>query len=109
MKQIPDTTEVCSQAYFRYLYFIFIIIIFFIERVSLCNSGLPGTCYVDQTGLELTETCLLGLKACIIRLGPGTSAAYLPKDGTIRSGHLPPTSTSNQENAPQTFPQGSLV
>jgi hypothetical protein len=26
------------------------------DRVSLCNSpGCPGTCYVDQTGLELTE------------------------------------------------------
>lgn len=42
--------------YFYYCYF-------FIERVSLCNPGLPGTCYVDQAGLKLTETCLLGLKA----------------------------------------------
>lgn len=29
-------------------------------RVSLCNSpGCPGTLFADQTGLEITEICLL--------------------------------------------------
>lgn len=26
----------------------------YLERVSLCNPSLPGTCYVAQAGLELT-------------------------------------------------------
>lgn len=28
------------------------------DRVSLCITGWPGTCYVDQAGCELTEICL---------------------------------------------------
>ena len=27
----------------------------FLERVSLCTSGCPGTCSVDHAALELTE------------------------------------------------------
>lgn len=42
-------------------------------RVSLCSFGWPGTYYVDQVGLELTEIHfllpLLGLKACGTALG----------------------------------------
>jgi hypothetical protein len=30
----------------------------FWDRVSLCSPGWPGTCFVDQAGLELTEICL---------------------------------------------------
>lgn len=33
--------------YFMYLYFF--------ETVSLCNPVWLGTCYVDQTGLEIIE------------------------------------------------------
>jgi hypothetical protein len=30
----------------------------FQDRVLLCSPGCPGTCSVDQDGLELTEICL---------------------------------------------------
>jgi hypothetical protein len=41
----------------------------FRDRVSLCNSGCPGTHSVDQAGLELrnppaSASQVLGLKAC---------------------------------------------
>ena len=32
---------------------------FFQNRVSLCDSGWPGTLYVHQAGLKLTAICLL--------------------------------------------------
>jgi hypothetical protein len=40
----------------------------FEDRVSLGNSGCPGTCFVDQTGLKLRDppafaSLVLGLKA----------------------------------------------
>lgn len=75
-------------------FILFLLLFFFIERVSLCNPGLPVTCYVDQAGLELTETCLLGFKACIIMLGPvqptcpgmapSTVGFYLPRQLAIK-------------------------
>jgi hypothetical protein len=34
----------------------------FPDRVSLCNPGCPGTCFVDQAGLRLTEIHLLWIK-----------------------------------------------
>ena len=43
---------------------------FFGDRVSLYNPGCPGTCSVDQAGLELTRDLpasasqVLGLKVC---------------------------------------------
>jgi hypothetical protein len=44
---------------------------FFPDLVSPCIPGCPGTCFVDQADLELTESCLplplecqMGLKAC---------------------------------------------
>jgi hypothetical protein len=30
----------------------------FEDRVSLCSPGSPGTCFVDQAGLKLTEITL---------------------------------------------------
>ena len=33
--------------------------LYFPHRVSLCRPDLPGTCCGDQTGLELTEVCLV--------------------------------------------------
>jgi hypothetical protein len=44
---------------------------FFLDRVSLCSPGCPGTHSVDQAGLELrnlpaSASQLLGLKACAI-------------------------------------------
>jgi len=39
---------------FTYLFIYFILV--FRDRISFCNSpGSPGTHYVDQAGLELTE------------------------------------------------------
>jgi hypothetical protein len=42
---------------------------FFLDRVSLCSPGCPGTHSVDQAGLELrnlpaSASQVLGLKAC---------------------------------------------
>jgi hypothetical protein len=42
---------------------------FFLDRVSLCSPGCPGTHFVDQAGLELrnppaSASRVLGLKAC---------------------------------------------
>jgi hypothetical protein len=42
---------------------------FFLDRVSLCSPGCPGTHSVDQAGLELrnppaSASRVLGLKAC---------------------------------------------
>lgn len=33
-------------------------VMFFLDRVFLCNPGFLGTCSVYQAGLELTEICL---------------------------------------------------
>ena len=38
--------------------YIFSFSIFFLDRVSLCHPGCPGTHSVDQAGLYLTEICL---------------------------------------------------
>jgi hypothetical protein len=49
------------------LFFFFFLV--FLDRVSLCSSGCPGTHSVDQSGLELrnlpaSASQVLGLKAC---------------------------------------------
>jgi hypothetical protein len=49
--------------------FIYLFILFFRDRVSLCSPGCPGTHSVDQAGLELrnlpaSASQVLGLKAC---------------------------------------------
>jgi hypothetical protein len=36
----------------------------YLKQVSLCSPGCPGTCSVDQAGLELTEICLLLPSKC---------------------------------------------
>ena len=46
-----DLTGSCLFSFF----FFFIFCFCFWDRVSLCSFGCPGTCYVDQAGLELTE------------------------------------------------------
>jgi hypothetical protein len=51
---------------FVFLFFCF----FFLDRVSLCGPGCPGTHFVDQAGLELrnppaSASQVLGLKVCI--------------------------------------------
>jgi hypothetical protein len=33
----------------------FLLFFSFQNRVSLCSPSCPGTCFVDQAGLELTE------------------------------------------------------
>jgi hypothetical protein len=43
--------------------FVFACLFCFWNRISLCSFGCPGTCYVDQPGLEL-----LGIKVCIIHI-----------------------------------------
>jgi hypothetical protein len=45
--------------------------VFFQDRVSLCSPGSPGTHFVDQVGLELSNlpasaSQVLGLKVCAI-------------------------------------------
>jgi hypothetical protein len=51
--------------FFGFLFFLFLLLLFcfhfgFGDRDSLCNCpGCPGIGFVDQTGLELTEVCLL--------------------------------------------------
>jgi hypothetical protein len=40
-----------SSLFFSFLFFFFS----FWDRVSLCSPGYPGTCSVDQAGLELRD------------------------------------------------------
>lgn len=41
-------------------------------------TGWPGTCYIDQDGLQLTDTHLpvLGLKACATLLSLGRAESF---------------------------------
>jgi hypothetical protein len=55
--------------YFILFYFILFYFIYFLDRVSLCSPGCPGTHSVDQAGLEIrnpsdTASQVLGLKVC---------------------------------------------
>jgi hypothetical protein len=48
---------------------------FFLDRVSLCSFGCPGTHFVDQAGLELrnlpaSASKVLELKACATTAQP---------------------------------------
>jgi hypothetical protein len=48
---------------------LFVLLLFFRDRVSPCSPGCPGTHFVDQAGLELrnppaSASQVLGLKAC---------------------------------------------
>jgi hypothetical protein len=48
---------------------LFVLFLFFPDRVSLCSPGCPGTHSVDQAGLELrnspaSASQVLGLKVC---------------------------------------------
>ena len=63
--------------------------LFFQDRVSLCNNrGYPGTHFVDQVGLEFTESTCLCVLSAGIKAGPTTAHLYLSfslrlKVGTI--------------------------
>ena len=64
-------TETSPQGAFSFFSFSLAICFSLPYRVSLCCSDCPGTHYVDQAGLRLTENCLplsafqvQGLKAC---------------------------------------------
>jgi hypothetical protein len=51
------------------LFYLFIYLLVFQDRVSLCSPGCPGTHFVDWAGLELrnppaSASLVLGLKAC---------------------------------------------
>jgi hypothetical protein len=37
----------------------------FQNRVSLCSPGYPGTCSVDEAGLELTQKIFIYVYVCI--------------------------------------------
>jgi hypothetical protein len=57
--------------------YVFIYLLVFRDRVSLCSPGCPGTHFVDQAGLELRNppapaSRVLGLKAC------ATTARFRP-------------------------------
>jgi hypothetical protein len=48
---------------------LFVFVFVFLDRVSLCSPGCPGTHSVDQAGLELrnppaSDSQVLGIKAC---------------------------------------------
>jgi hypothetical protein len=56
-------------SFFLFLFFSFFLSFFFLDRVSLCSLGCPGTHSVDQAGLGLrnplaSASRVLGLKAC---------------------------------------------
>lgn len=38
--------------------FLVLLLLLFETTVSLCSSGCPGTHYIDQVNLKLTEICL---------------------------------------------------
>jgi hypothetical protein len=64
-----------SQIIAWQLFNILFLILFFQDRVSLCNPGCPGTHFVDQAGLELrnlpaSASQVLGLKACTTTARP---------------------------------------
>jgi hypothetical protein len=49
--------------------FVCLFVLVFLDMVSLCSPGCPGTHFVDQAGLELrnppaSAARVLGLKAC---------------------------------------------
>jgi hypothetical protein len=51
------------------LTFVFVVVVVFRDRVSLCSCGCPGAHFVDQAGLKLrnppaSASQVLGLKAC---------------------------------------------
>jgi hypothetical protein len=53
----------------EYFFFVFVFVLVFRDRVSLCSPGYPGTHSVDQAGLKLKNLPasafqVLGLKAC---------------------------------------------
>lgn len=59
------------------LFFFFYCCLFcFQDSVSLCVALLSGTYSVDQVSLELTEICLLGLKACVL-FGTNTQPLHI--------------------------------
>jgi hypothetical protein len=54
-----------ARDFFVCLFFVFVFV--FLDRVSLCSPGCPGTHFVDQAGLELrnppaSASQVLGLK-----------------------------------------------
>jgi hypothetical protein len=56
---------------FVWVFLFYFVFCFFLDRVSLCSPGCPGTHSVDQAGLELrnppapaSASQVLGLKAC---------------------------------------------
>jgi hypothetical protein len=55
---MPAMVYTCCMPAMVYMWrsddkFIFIFIVFFRDKVSLCSPGCPGTHSVDQAGLEL--------------------------------------------------------
>ena len=58
----PSYVSVCmiyDSCYFKLINYLFVYFGFSQDRISLCNPGCPGTCSVDQAGLELKRlTCL---------------------------------------------------
>jgi hypothetical protein len=59
----------CQVTGFCFCFLVFLVFLFFQDRVSLCSPGCPGTHSVDQASLELrnppaSASQVLGLKAC---------------------------------------------
>ena len=48
---VRKQAEQTIQSFFLFVCFVFLV--FFLNRIALCNSGCPGTHNVDQAGLEL--------------------------------------------------------
>jgi hypothetical protein len=59
----------CKSFLFLFVCFVFVVVVVFRDRVSLCSPGCPGTHFVEQAGRELrnpsaSASRMLGLKAC---------------------------------------------
>jgi hypothetical protein len=67
-------TNETNISFFIGFFFVLFFVFVFQDRVSLYSPGCPGTCFVDQAGLELrnlpaSASRVLGLKACVITPG----------------------------------------
>jgi hypothetical protein len=101
-----------STLFFCWFFFffvcLFVLFLFFRDRVSLCSPGCPGTHSVDQAGLELrnlpaSASQVLGLKACATM--PGLQQALL----TTEASPLPRVRDSPESHSNSLISSGGLL
>jgi hypothetical protein len=93
---------ITSSCFFSFLFFFFFF--WFFERGFLCSPGCPGTHFVDQAGLELTNppasaSQVLGLKVCATTAWP--SSPFLTKGLHIT--YMKNKNKMKQTNKPKTL------